>query len=316
MADPEKVKVTELRGIGPATADDLADKGVKTEADLAAAYKRGDLSDVRQPVRERARRAAANQGGFVDPKTGVEVTPENRQAFEQFGTRPVSDFDSIDTRKARKNVDAVEGPGTQLAELTEEVKSGALGEQNAPEPLVNFAADVADNLGESELSSGQLQDVNRLTGLREAKTSLPSKTKNKEFRSEVDEIFTLGALETAQALAVHNKRGAKARRVDRRRSAPKTDDFEKWADDPQHNDFVGVDTKFGMSTFFADERKSKPGGFGSTTSPNRDKRTLKGGLQAVEKADSKAQERVIGTQIDSVTDTLNELDQSANSGRY
>jgi len=45
-----------------------------------------------------------------------------------------------------------------------------------------------------------------------------------------------------QATELHTERSARARRQDEARAAPITTDYDTWASDPDHYDFLGVDT--------------------------------------------------------------------------
>lgn len=312
--DPD-APVTELSGIGPSTAEDLDTEGVETVGDLVDRYlQAGDRFDdtnsaqAREPfsnkrVREAARSAAYDRfvqedASVRDPLLDVEVTPENRQAVETLATKRLSDFSSIDTEEAKRKG----GPrrltaDSRIVELARSTTEGQFfnvdtkmdptdREVPDPTPALGFAADTAANVLETDLSSGELQDLNRLNmGVRAAARTGGGAT---------EERRTVGVDDALRAAAYQrSQRSPRARRVDRQRQAPKTTDYEEWRADPAHKDFVGVDTTSPLSDYFGEVRVSRSNGIGSRTKKNRDLRTVERAVDVFESTTPEVQSRVL-----------------------
>lgn len=164
-----------------------------------------------------------------------------------------------------------------------------------------WAADAAANLGVTELTSGQVQDVNLINQQAPGfETTRPSETglSGSELPPEATEKYDLDAREVARAESFHEGRPEKAQRVDERRDAPVTDEITTWRSNPDHYDYPGVDTPAQMGEFFADKQKRKRGGFGSYSKENRDKKGLRRGLERIQRADEEVQERAVGEPVD------------------
>lgn len=65
-----------------------------------------------------------------------------------------------------------------------------------------------------------------------------------------------------------------------------------------------MDTKAGIDEFFAPERKSRRGGFGSREVENRDKDKLKSNLEQIQRFDETVQEEVVGEPVEFGIDPL------------
>jgi len=286
------MQLTDLDGIGPKTAEKLREKGIESPEELGREYQRTrrpqDLGGSR--VRSAARSYLyEEEGGFTDPYTGAEIDESNRAAFEKLATREVSDFNSVSVQGSNPKV----SPDDEVRKFVEPVRRGEFNtEVGGDSALMQFAADTAQNLGVDDLSSGELQDVNRA---------------NEEFSDEVElrEQSSSGASTTARgsvgvgdlvrAQATHSRRSPEARRVDNNRSAERTRDYEEWASSPDSHDFPGVDTPGGVDRFFPEERtKRKRGGFGSTSRPNRDREQVESAVETLNQLNDEQQERVFG----------------------
>jgi hypothetical protein len=303
--------LTDVSGIGPKTAEKIRESGIESKEELLKAYRQNDPRVFGTPVRDGLNKRAIDgirdelldEGKeFDDPELGVTVTPENRKAVETIGQRTVGELSSIDTAKAR-DINEVSGSDTPLAKLADPVREGRLGSQGASGSLIGFAADAAANITDDPLTSGQLQDLNRIKALDTAETTDPSSTGfSSDFGDDVDQQFELDPLETARAIDIHEGRSEKAQRVDERRQAPRTDDISKWRSNPDHFDYPGVDTKRGLSGFFPDERVNRSlGRGGSYDSENRDDERLRRALGEVADADEEVQERALGQTVEITT---------------
>jgi hypothetical protein len=292
------MKLTDLDGIGPKTAEKLREKGIGSPSELGEAYEQN-----RRKVRtagSRVRSAARSylyeeEGGFTDPYTGAEIDESNRAAFEKLATREVSDFNSVSVQGSNPKV----SPDDEVRKFVEPVREGTFNtEVGGDSVLMEFAADTAQNLGVDDLSSGELQDVNRA---------------NEEFSDEVElrEQSSSGSTTTARgsvgvgdlvrAQATHARRSPEARRVDNNRSAERTRDYEEWASSPDSHDFPGVDTPGGVDRFFPEERTTrKRGGFGSTSRTNRDREQVESAIETANQLNEEQQERVFGEAYGSV----------------
>lgn len=256
--------LTELTGIGDKTAEKLRDDGIESPQQLGDAYRRNSrvVTERGKRVQSAARDALFEEReSFTDPVSGAEVTEENRTAFEKLAARRVSEFGSVSVDAGNSKV----FPDDEVRKFIDPVRQGTFSTQvDGDANLLGFAADAAENLGIGTLSSGQLQDVNRA-----------AETANEEVTLRKSESTAMGTTTIGdfyQAQAAHQQRSPKARRVDNRREAEKTTDFDEWKSDPARNDFPGVDTPERAGDVFPEKkRKRKAGGFGSVTRDNRDR---------------------------------------------
>lgn len=155
-------ELTDIDGIGPATADSLREQGIDSKDELLRRYRADDPAggvtadlDLNRRVRRGIREELADRGErFEDPEANVEVGPDNRAAFEVFGETTVSDLDSVDTRAEPVSA------GTSIASLAPKAASGELGRRSFSRDLTDFAADAAVNLGLTEMSGARLQEMN------------------------------------------------------------------------------------------------------------------------------------------------------------
>ena len=292
------MKLTDLDGIGPKTAEKLREKGIDSPSELGEAYEQN-----RRKVRtagSRVRSAARSylyeeEGGFTDPYTGAEIDESNRAAFEKLASREVSDLNSVSVSGSNPKV----SPDDEVRKFVEPVREGTFStEVGGDSNLMEFAADTAQNLGVDDLSSGELQDVNRA---------------NSEFQDDVmlreqsgsgnatNARGTVGVGEYIRASATHADRSAEARRVDDAREAERTRDYEEWASAPGRHDFPGVDTPGGGGRFFPAQRtKKKRGGFGRTERRNRDREQVESAIETANQLNEEQQERVFGESYGSV----------------
>lgn len=302
--------LTDISGIGQKTAEGLRERGIQTKDQLFQAFERGDptvIDELNARALRGIRDALFEQGRqFTDPEMGVDVGPENRQAAEKIGLRTLGDLQSVDVTQAKSGNDAEISADTTLGELATPAAEGDLGERGAPDSVIGWAADAAANLGVADLSSGQIQDVNRIARESEgAQTTTPGRAKhNSPFPEYVEDRFTLDARETARAEAYHEDRSDRAQDVDEQREADVTADYSEWRSDPARHDYPGVDTPDPLSSFFAEYRKSNSFGLGSTTRQNRDEKQLRRSLETIQAADPQVQERAIGEEVDFDLDRL------------
>lgn len=291
-------ELTDLKGIGPATAEKLRKDGITSPEELGEGYRtnRPAVMDKGKRVREAAREyLIEGRGGFTDPVSGAEVDESNRKAFEVLASREVSDFDSVSVEAGNSSV----FPDDEVRKFIDPVRKGTFNTRvGGDSNLLGFAADAADNLGLDTLSSGELQDVNRA---------------NEEFSDEVELREQSGATSTTtargsvgvgdfvRAQATHARRSPEARRVDNNRSAERTRDYKEWASAPSRHDFPGVDTPGGVDRFFPEERtKRKRGGFGSSSRRNRDREQVESAVETFNELNDEQQERVFGESYGSV----------------
>jgi len=265
---PEDRELTELTGIGDKTAEKLRDDGIESPQELGDAYRQNSrvVTERGKRVQSAARDALFEEReSFTDPVSGAEVTEENRAAFEKLATRRVSNFGSVSVDAANPKV----SPDDEVRKFIDPVRQGEFSTQvGGDASLLGFAADAAENLGVDSLSSGELQDINRA-----AETANKEVTLRKEGATNTTTpIGTTTVGDFYQAQAAHQQRGAKARRVDNRREAETTTDFDEWQSDPARHDFPGVDTPERAGEVFPEERtKRKRGGFGTSRRTNRDR---------------------------------------------
>jgi len=261
-------QLTDLSGIGPKTAEKLRDDGIETPEQLGDAYRqnRRVVTGRGKRVQSAARDALLDgRDSFTDPVSGAEVTDENRAAFEKLATRRVSEFGSVSVDAANPKV----SPDDEVRKFVEPVRKGEFSTRvGGDDSILGFAADAAENLGLDDLSSGELQDVNRAAATANKEVTL----RKESSTNTTTPIGTTTVGDFYQAQAAHQQRDVKARRVDNRREAEKTTDFDEWQSDPARHDFPGVDTPERADEVFPEERTTKKrGGFGTTSRRNRDR---------------------------------------------
>lgn len=301
--------LTDISGIGSKTAEKLREQGITTKDQLLREFENRNPDVVGGPgksgLNSRAisgiRDELLNQGeSFFDPVLNIDVGPDNQKAVETIGTKTLGDLPSVDVTQANSQSERVLTADTTLASLAEPAKEGKLGPQNAPQSVIGWASDAAANLTDTELDSGQMQDVNTIKrDSRGFQTTAPSETGlgNDPLPDSATEQYDLDAREVARAESFHEDRPEKAQRVDERRDAPVTDEITKWRSNPDHWDYPGVDTPAQMGEFFADKRKRKRGGFGSYSKENRDKKRLMSELERIQNVDEEVQEQAIGEPV-------------------
>jgi hypothetical protein len=288
-------KLTDLSGIGDKTAEKLKSDGIETPEELGDAYRANSrrVTTKGKRVQSAAREALfETQDSFVDPASGVEIDDSNRTAFEKLATKRVSEFESVSVDGANSKV----FPDDEVRKFVEPVRQGRFktdigGDDN----LLAFAADTAQNLGADELSAGELQDLNRAG--ETAQEELTLRKKGSVGTTKAVGTTTTGDFYRAQA--VHQDRSPKARRVDKRREAEQTTDFNEWAVDPSRHDFPGVDTPSDAGEFFPEERTSRnSAGFGSSTLTNTDRRKAKRAFETLGELNDEQERRLFGDTYD------------------
>jgi len=300
--------LTDLDGIGPKTAEKLRSKGITSKQKLAEMSRQGRLRGESRRVQDAGRNALLEQqGSFVDPVSGAEVTEENRAAFDMIASKRVSDFDSISVSAQNPKVT----PDDQVRDFIEPVKKGKFKTRTGGDDnLLAFAADAADNLDAATLSSGELQDLNRA-----AETAQDEVMLREQFESgHTSAQGTVGVGDFLAANAVHETRSAEAQQIDGRREAEETRDFEEWQKDPSRHDFPGVDTPKGSDQFFPETRtKKKRHGLGSTERTNEDRQVVKSAADEFSQLNDEQTKRIFGQELD-ITDPFGDTDD--NGGIY
>jgi hypothetical protein len=282
-------KLTDLTGIGEKTAAKLREDGIDSPEELGDAYRQN-----RRVVTERGTRVQSaardalfqERDEFTDPVSGATVTDDNRAAFEKIATRRLSDFGSISVDGANPKT----SPDDEVRKFIEPVTEGEFSTRiGGDDSLLAFAADAADNLGVDTMSSGELQDVNRAAAQATEEVTL----RKQGSTGNTTAIGTTTVGDFYQAQAAHQQRGQKARRVDNRRKAETTTDFQEWQSDPSRHDFPGVDTPRRADEVFPEERtKRKRGGFGSTTRTNQDRRQAESAIETFSDLNEEQRERI------------------------
>jgi hypothetical protein len=274
--------LTDLSGIGSKTAEKLEDEGIEDAGDLAEARRDGDpaLQEFNTRVQKAAIDAAQERyGSYRDPRLGVRVTDANRDTIDLTTSNDASsltDSGRITRNKSEFQDDtlldlgrkAVRGAGLQERvgdppsqdEISETIVTpNASGEgevedrsriedMQARRNFVSFGFDVA-----SELANADREDIKRANEIRAEASPRGRKDPSTDF-TETYEYTIAGETkqserdvrvnprEYAAAKRVHQARSPDAKRVDNRRKANVTGDFDEWIDDPRRHDFPGVDT--------------------------------------------------------------------------
>jgi hypothetical protein len=292
MAD----QLTDLSGIGEKTAEKLRKEGIDSPEELGERYRQNSpsVTNKGKRVRSAARDALFQErNGFTDPVSGAEVTEDNRAAFEKIAAREVSEFGSIGVSAQNPKV----SPDDEVRKFIEPVREGRfLTDTGGDANLLGFAADAADNLGVDTLSSGELQDVNRAAQETSKDVMLREQSSS---GASTNAKGTVTASEYIKAVNQHQNRSREARRVDNRREAERTKDYDQWKNEPDNFDMPGVDTPGGASQFFPEERtKRKRGGFGSSTRRNKDREKIRSAFDTATDLNDEQQERVFGESLE------------------
>jgi hypothetical protein len=273
-------KLTDLSGIGSKTAKSLKEKGIKTPAEAVNALERGDevIADASSRVRSGVREYAVEErGGVYDAMNQVRVTEANQSAVEMFATTDTGSLNNAgnvtrnnesvrgslletgrlaaqgDLRTEMRNVPSQE-------EITETVVSPSPGKVDGPavedrsqidtmqarRNIAEMGFDVAGNV--SSFDRETIAEANRTAedaetrGRRDPKTDFTKTVVSPITGDEREEQIRANPRETAAAKRVHNARSSEAKRVDNRRKATVTGDFDKWVNAPSQYDFPGIDT--------------------------------------------------------------------------
>lgn len=116
--------LTDISGIGSATAEKLKNKGITSKRELAEARKRGDgrIRGFGKRVQDAARKAAIDEfGSFEDPMLGIRVTEENESLVDKTtseDTTLISDSGKVTRNKPRFQ-------GATLLDLGKQAVEGA-----------------------------------------------------------------------------------------------------------------------------------------------------------------------------------------------
>jgi len=274
--------LTDISGIGAKTAEKLKQEGIDNPRELAEARRRGDpaLQDFSSRVQRAARDEAVDRfEAYQDPGLGVEVTEQNRGAVETFAGTGVGELNDAG-RITRNNSElqdaslldlgrkAVQG-GSVLTSMrstpTQEEITDTIVTINASGPnevedrdekerrqvrrnIAEMGFDAAANV--SSFDRETVKEANRLReeadarGQRGVKTDF-AETYTSEIAGEEKEFereIRVSPREYAAAQRVHQARPQMAKRVDSRRKAEVTGDFDEWVEDPRRHDYPGVDT--------------------------------------------------------------------------
>lgn len=286
-------ELTDLDGVGPKTAEGLKSKGYRSKEELIEAYREGRLlnTDVPSRVETAIQKDLLDRGeSFTDPRSGIEITPERRGAFEVFD-RDTNDsiqwFGSVSRNKPKfQETTLVDLAGFAVkgeleADLNpkqyEEIgytsyrgrnrKSKKNTRRNqadsAAKRAFEMGIDAAANL--TDFSREEIEEGNSLA--RSLGTGQRWKSRSIETRfTEERELSTGGTYEQNQrvgtrdfvaASRVNRSRSPRSRRVDARKDAPITTDLDVWAANPHRWDYPGVDTPGGQSDFTSDRGRSR-----------------------------------------------------------
>lgn len=290
-------ELTDLDGVGPKTAEGLKSKGYRSKEELIEAYREGRLlnSDVPSRVETAIQKDLLDRGeSFTDPRSGLEISPDNRGAFEVFGSRGTND--SIDWfGRVSRNFSKYQD--TTLLDLGGFAAKGELGAdlspsdyedigytnyrgnnrkskkntgnnraQSARKRAFEMGLDAAANL--TGFDREDLEEGNQLArdlgkGRRRKGATLETGfTYEKEVSRagktrSIEKNERVDRREFAAASTVHSSRSPRARRVDERKDAPITTDLDEWASAPSRWDYPGVDTPGGRSDFTSDNERSR-----------------------------------------------------------
>jgi hypothetical protein len=288
--------LTDISGIGSATADKLKADGINTKQQLLQAFRQGDSRVVGGPfddgLNARAikgiREELTSSGqSFVDPVYNIPVTEENERAREAFDLTLGSDVAEGfgDFTRDKGGVDA----GMNVLEAAGEAISGDLGATLQPEsyeeitPDTAFStknylseADDADRATKEAFEFGldaaanvspferrTIEKGNELSRQTAGMGSFTVQQKTTEEREvsdgtiEAEENMQIDAREYARARNFQRQRSMEAKRVDNNRKAPVTDEITTWKDDPSHWDYPGMDTPGGKRDIVVEDRREQ-----------------------------------------------------------
>lgn len=275
-------KLTDLSGIGAKTAEKLQKKGIRTPGEAADALERGDeailnsSSRVRSGVREYA---VEERGGIFDAGAGVRVTPENRSAVETFASTDTSSLNNAasitrnnqSVRGSLLDVGRLAGQGRLTSEMRstptqDEITDTVIGadpdkatsrtvkdrerleeeqtRRNIAEMGFDTAANISNFARETIAEANERAERAGAGSRRDPETDFTetyTSTIGGEER-EYERNVRVNPREAAAASRVHNARSPMAKRVDNRRKATVTGDFDKWVNAPSEFDYPGVDT--------------------------------------------------------------------------
>jgi len=288
--------LTDISGIGSATADQLREDGITSKQQLLKAFREGDSRVVGGPfddgLNARAidgiRQELTGSGeSFVDPIFNIPATKDNEQAREMFDKRLGSDvaegFGSF--TRDRPDVDA----GMNVLEAAGEATQGNLGPMLRPEsyeeitPDTSFSTknylseadeedrarkeayewglDAAANVTPFErqtIESGN--ELSQQTAQMGSFTVQQTTTTEREVEDgtiEAEDNMQIDAREYARAKNFQRQRSPKARRVDNRQKAPVTDEITTWKEDPSHWDYPTIDTPGGKQDIVVEDRREQ-----------------------------------------------------------
>lgn len=274
--------LTDLTGIGTKTAEKLREDGIETPEEAVDALEEGReeitgaSSRVLSGIREYA---VENRGGLYDASTGVGVSEKNLSAVETFASTSSGSLN--DAGRVTRNNESVRGSLLDIGrlagrgqltsemrrvpeqeEITETVVSpnpsrvdgpaveerSQLDTMQARRNIAEMGFDVAGNVSsfdrETIAEANQIAERAGGSGRRDPKTDF-EETYTSEIAGEEKEFtrnVRVNPREAAAASRVHNARSPNAKRVDNRRKATVTGDFDKWVNAPSKFDYPGVDT--------------------------------------------------------------------------
>jgi len=244
--------VTELSGVGPATAEKLREKGISTVGDAIDEFQRGGRrlpnKRVTDAVRDAVYSQTVDQGESVDdPTLGVTVTPNNRGAVEFFadkqtGSDAVNNFGRFSRESGRFDGDTslldlgaralrgdlkrdvrapdVEDLGSgenalstnQTALGGEKEKQGASAALRARYEAYEYGLDVADNI--SPFDREDIERGNKFADTIQSQGLLTAEQETTEERETSD-----GVIDAAEKMRLQSREYARALRMHNDRSA-------------------------------------------------------------------------------------------------
>lgn len=273
-------ELTDLSGVGDKTAEKLRDKGIESPQQAVEALERGDesiteaSSRVQSGVREYA---VEERGGVFDATTGVRVTEDNQSAVETFASTATGSLNNAGS--VTRNNQSVRGSLLETGrlagrgelrsemrrvpdqqEISETVVSPSPGKVDGPavedrsridtmqarRNIAEMGVDVAANVStfdrETIAEANQRAEDASGRSRRDPKTDFTKTVVSSITGDEREEQIRVNPRETAAAKRVHNARSPEAKRVDNRRKATVTGDFDKWVNAPSQFDYPGIDT--------------------------------------------------------------------------
>lgn len=286
--------LTDISGIGNKTAEKLREQGITSKEQLLQAFRDNDSRVVGGPFDDGLNKRAldgirdeltSSGAEFVDPVFGVPVSEENQQAFDAFNLELGSDvaegfgqFTRNNPRYQDMNVldaagKAISGelgglnPGdyediaTENDLLANEGPRESDEESTARKEAFEFGLDAAANLSPFERQT--LEKGNNLaqqTGQMGSLTVEQTETVERETSQgtiEAEENMSVQSRDYARARKKHTERSPEARRVDNRRKAEVTNDYNEWAEDPSRHDYPGIDTPGGRQDIVTEDQRDQ-----------------------------------------------------------